>query len=405
MGRLWRAIPAFVIVLVAYPANYSARLSGYSDAQSSQDLRAEALNLAYNLDHDQAITLLRKAIIESPGDAAPRRTLASVLWLNMLFGRGAVTVDHYLGSFTKTKVALKNPPADVAAEFKRMVAEALALARKRVAEAPRDPQGYYDLGAALGLEASYIATVEGQLMAGFRAARGCFNAHERVLELDPKRNDAALVVGTYRYLIASLPVHMRMLAYVAGFGGGKDRGIALLERAAAGGGEARTDAMFALVLVYNRERRYDDALKVLRQLRAIHPRNRLVVLEEGATALRAGRAAEADTILTEGLARLSRETRPRIPGEEHLWRYKRGAARAALRRPDAIDDLRAATSTGAQDWVAGRAHAELARIALQRGDRTEAAARAKDAETLCRSGDDPVCLEDARKLLRNANGR
>ena len=405
MGILWRTIAAFVLALVLYPSSYPAELSADSIDKATPDQRADALSLAYNLDHDQAIALLRKAVKESPEDPAPRRTLASVLWLNMLFTRGAVTVDHYLGSFTRTRVALKDPPADLAAEFKRMVSEALALARKRVKEAPRDPQGHYDLGAALGLEASYIATVEGKLMAGFRAARACFDAHERVLELDPRRNDAALVVGTYRYLIASLPLHMRVLAYVAGFGGGKEKGISLLERAVAGAGEAKTDAMFALILVYNRERRYDDALKVLRQLREMYPRNRLVVLEEGSTALRARRFAEAEAILSDGLTRLARETRPRIPGEEQLWRYKRGAARAGLNRSDAAEDLRAATSAGAQSWVAGRARAELARLALQRGDRTDAAAQASQAETLCRDGNDPVCVEDARKLLRSANGR
>ena len=403
MGTHWRTIRAFVLVCIFCLATYDARLSGQGSDHPS-DLRAQALNLAYNLDHDQATKLLRQAILEAPGDAAPRRTLASVLWLNMLFTRGAVTVDHYLGSFTRTKVALKDPPPHLASEFKRMVAEALAIARKRVVESPRDPQGHYDLGAALGLEASYIATVEGKLMAGFRAAQGCFDAHERVLELDPKRNDAALVVGTYRYLIASLPLHMRMLAYVVGFGGGKERGIALLERAAAGGGEARTDAMFALVLIYNRERRFDDALRVLRQLREMYPRNRLVVLEQGATALRAGRAADADTLLSEGLARLAHENRPRIPGEEQLWRYKRGAARAALGRTDAVDDLRAATSEAAQAWVAGRARTELARLALQRGDRVDAASQAKQAEALCRTGNDPICEADARKLLRSVNG-
>ena len=49
-----------------------------------------------------------------------------------------------------------------------------------------------------------------------------------------------------------------MMAYVAGFGGGRERGIQMLEETAAAGGENRTDAMFALVLVYNRERQYDD---------------------------------------------------------------------------------------------------------------------------------------------------
>ena len=163
--------------------------------------------------------------------------------------------------------------------------------------------------------------------------------------------------------------------------------------------------MFALVLVYNRERRFDDALRMLRQLREMYPRNRLVVLELGATALRAGRFADADGVLTSGLAMLRHESRPKIPGEEQLWRYKRGAARAGLNRPDAMDDLKAAIAAGAQSWVAGRAHAEIARLALARGDNTTATTEARQAEALCRDGNDPTCVDDARKLLRKANGR
>ena len=404
MLRPWPVIGSLLVAAATGPLA-AARPPASAVESRTADLRTEALELAYNLDHEAAMERLRRAVSAAPSDAAPRRTLASVVWLNILFNRGAVTVDHYLGSFTRTDVALKPPPEHLASEFKRNVAEALSLARQRIKAAPRDAQAHYDLGAALGLEASYIATVEGRLMAGFRAARRCYDEHERVLELDQSRTDAGLAVGTYRYLVSSLPVHMRMLAYVAGFGGGKERGIELLERAAAGSGEARTDAMFTLVLVYNRERRFDDALRVLRQLRESYPRNRLVVLEQGATALRGGRAAEADSILTAGLASLARETRPRIPGEEQLWKYKRGAARAALGRQDAIDDLLAATSTGAQAWVAGRARMELARLALKRGDPGTAREELRQAEALCRQGNDPVCVDDARKLLRNTNGR
>ena len=341
----------------------------------------------------------------APDDPAPRRTLASVLWLRMLYSRGAITVDHYLGSFTRTQVELKKPPPDLAAEFNESVAKAIELSRKRIKAAPKDAQAHYDLGAALGLQASYIATVEGRLLAGFRTASSCYSEHERVLELEPSRNDAGLIVGTYRYLVASLPFGMRLLAYVAGFGGGKDRGIELLERAAAGSGEARTDAMFALVLVYNRESRFDDALRILRQLRELYPRNRLVVLEEGSTALRAGRAAEAESMLTRGLDGLAKDPRVKVPGEEQLWRYKRGAARVALKRADAIDDLRAATGSPAQSWVAGRARVEIARLALGRGDPAATITEAREAERLCRDGNDPVCVASAQKLLRDANGR
>ncbi|HXG55786.1 MAG TPA: tetratricopeptide repeat protein [Vicinamibacterales bacterium] len=369
------------------------------------DLRSQALELAYNLDHEQAVQLLRRAVAAAPTDPAPHRTLASVLWQRMLFTRGAVTVDHYLGSFTRSQVDLGKPPADLAAEFRRSAAQAILLANKRLKAAPRDPQAHYDLGAALGLEASYIATVDGRLLAGLRAASRCYSEHERVLELDPSRVDAGLVVGTYRYLVSSLPVGMRVLAYVAGFGGGKEQGVELLERAAARANDARTDAMFALVLVYNREGRYEDALKVLRQLRELYPRNRLVVLEEASTALRAGRAADADAKLTQGLAALSRDPRPKVPGEEQLWRYKRGAARAALARADAIDDLRAATAPGAQAWVEGRARVEIARLAVGRGDRASARAEARQAEALCRQGNDPICVASAQRVLRTVNGR
>jgi tetratricopeptide (TPR) repeat protein len=365
------------------------------------------LELAYNLDHDEAIALLRKAVTAAPDDPAPHRTLASVLWLHMLFLRGAVTVDHYLGSFSRARVEMKKPPAELDAEFRKHVRIAIDLARKRVEQNPSNPQARYDLGAALGLEASYIATVEGKLLAGFKAARRTFDEHERVLELDSRRNDAALVVGMYRYIISTLSLPMRVMAYVAGFGGGKERGISLLRQAASGGGEARTDALFALILIYNREKKFDDALKVLETLRQLYPRNRLVVLEQGATALRGGRATEAERILSEGLRMFHNDRRRRIPGEEALWRYKRGAARAALHRPDAVEDLRAATAEGAQDWVAGRARLELAKIALQKGDKGAAAAELELAESLCQNGNDPACVEEARKLarLRGADGR
>jgi tetratricopeptide (TPR) repeat protein len=405
MARRPRIFTACLAGLVIYQTIQTSLAAASVPQAPATELRARALELAYNLDHEPAIDLLRKAVASAPDDPAPHRTLASVLWLHMLFLRGAVTVDHYLGSFSRARVEMKKPPLELDAEFRKHVRIAIDLARARVRAAPRDAQARYDLGAALGLEASYIATVEGRLLAGFRAARACFDEHERALELDPNRHDAALVVGMYRYIVSTLSLPMRVLAYVAGFGGGKEEGIRLLRQAAAGKGEARTDALFALVLIHNREKNFDQALEVLRQLQALYPGNRLVLLEAGATALRGKRPAEAERLLSEGLAMLASERRHRIPGEEALWRYKRGAARAALGRADAVDDLNAATAPAAMAWVAGRARVELGRLALRRGDPAAAAAEAAQARLLCTNGNDPQCVEDARSLARSARGR
>ena len=46
---------------------------------------------------------------------------------------------------------------------------------------------------------------------------------------------------------------------MAGFGGGRERGLQLIEGAAEYNGENQNDARVALVLLDNRERRYDEA--------------------------------------------------------------------------------------------------------------------------------------------------
>jgi tetratricopeptide (TPR) repeat protein len=374
-------------------------LSAYARGQTPRELRDRASDLTYNLDYDEALRLLRQAVAADPNDAANHRALASTIWLQILFKRGAVTVDHYLGSFSRSNVDIRNPPADLDAEFKREVAKAIELGEKRVAASPRDPQALFELGTAVGLQASYTASVEGKLLAGFRAARRSYDAAETVLGLDPKRKEAGLVVGTYRYVVSTLSLPMRLMAYVAGFGGGKDRGLRMIEETVEANAENRTDAEFALVLLYNRERRYEDAMRVLRSLRRQYPRNRLVLLEAGATAVRANRPAEAETLLSEGIAFLSRDTRPKIPGEDALWHYKRGAARVILgRRVDALADLRIATAPGAAGWVQGRSHLEMARLAQQQGDRAGARREAAEAAAVCERSNDPICVEDAKKI-------
>jgi len=57
---------------------------------------------------------------------------------------------------------------------------------------------------------------------------------------------------------------------------------------------------------------------VLEALQQRFPRNRLLWLEQGATALRAGHAADAARALETGFRKFSTDTRPRMPGEEAL---------------------------------------------------------------------------------------
>ena len=170
MGRL--ALISTLIFGISYPAPGQDGIAA---------LRARAFELAYTLDHDEAVAMLRKGLERSPEDPSLHRALASILWLNLLFRRGAVTVDHYLGSFSRTQIELRKPPPDLDAQFMEHLARAIELAERRVAANPRDAQAHYDLGAAVALRSSYIATVEGKMLAGFKAARRAFDEHENVV--------------------------------------------------------------------------------------------------------------------------------------------------------------------------------------------------------------------------------
>ena len=108
MQRVLCALIAATLVPVAAGAN-----------EQSAQLRARAYQLAYNLDYTEATREMEAAVRADPADAAAERGLAVIPWLLISFGRGAATVDDYLGSISRQNVAMKQPPDDLAARFSR----------------------------------------------------------------------------------------------------------------------------------------------------------------------------------------------------------------------------------------------------------------------------------------------
>ena len=379
--------------LVAWPSVVVAN-------PESTRLRVHAYELALNLDYDEATREMEAAAKADPNDPAAERGLASIPWLLISFRRGAATVDQFLGGVTRQDVALREPPADLASRFKTHIQRATQLSEALLRQKPRDVDAHYQVAATIGLEASYIATVEGRIIGAFRAARRAYDEGETVLELDASRKDAGLIVGTYRYVVSLMSLPLRMMAYVAGFGGGKERGLQMVEEAAGFASESQPDARFALVLLYNREGRYADAARQIAELQRRYPRNRLLWLEAGATALRAGRAAEAESHLNTGLRMLAADKRQRMFGEEALWYAKRGAALVALRRLDQAEvDLRRAIGLEARGWVKGRAYTELGKVADLRSNRAAARGNFEKAVMLCEEDNDPLGADTARRWL------
>ena len=89
--------------------------------------------------------------------------------------------------------------------------KATALARQRIASNPKDADAHHQLGAAVGLRASYTATVEGSVLGAFRAAREAYEEEEKTLEL------AATAQGRRPHR-RHLPLHRRRAVDAAAHG-------------------------------------------------------------------------------------------------------------------------------------------------------------------------------------------
>jgi tetratricopeptide (TPR) repeat protein len=390
------ALVAFGAVLMVL---WTAQVA--SANEQSKRLVSDASVRLYNLDLEQAEQLFRDAVAADPNDSAAYRGLATALWAQIAYRRGAITIDSFFGRVSGPSVKTAPVPPALAVAFRDAVESGATLARARLDRQPNNVDAIYEYGASVGLRASYAATIDGRVLGAFRSARAAFDAHERVLALDPNRHDAGLIVGMYRYLVSALSMPMRVMAYAVGFGGDARRGLQLVEGAANHAGDGQTDARLALVLMYSRERRFDDALAVLAMLRERYPANRLFWLEAGSTLLRAQRPADAERLLTEGLGRFKDDRRPRMFGEEAIWFYRLGSARLALKRAsEASADFRRALTLEGRGWVHGRAQLKLGKLARAAGRSDEARTALQQAVMLCESDYDPRTADEARRLLK-----
>jgi tetratricopeptide (TPR) repeat protein len=382
-----------------------ARAESGSNASSPADeariLRARGLQLGYSLDHADALSAFKNAIDADPTDPAAYRLAAATAWIDLLFEQGAITVDDYLGQ-ARANLAKSAPNAELDSAFHEALNHALTISEERLRTHPQDADAHYQAGAAYGYLASYTATIEGRILGSLSPARRAYREHQRALQLDPRRKDAGLVIGMYDYAVSSLPAPLRLMAHLVGFSGQRERALHLVEEASRYPSDAQPNALFTLILLYNREARYDDALSVIRDLQGRYPRNRLLWLEAGNTALRAGRPAEATRALEEGLTRMAGDARPRAFGEVSRWEYAYGAALVALKnREAATRELRAALADATRDWVRGRAHRELGKLADLKGDRVRALDEYRQADLLCRRDHDDECSDEVRTLKKS----
>jgi tetratricopeptide (TPR) repeat protein len=236
------------------------------------------LEALYNIDYDKAHRDFKEIATLYPNHPAGPQLLAAGLWIKTLYESRRLQSSLYSSeSFYSNGDDAVDPK--IVNEFRALTREAKRLAEARLKQDPKNIEALDFLANTEGLKAAFEEAVERRHFAALRDGNDAVDHHRQILKMNPEYIDAQLTIGLYEYTVGSLPLPVKLLAGVTGYRGSKKKGLMLLEQVAKGGQWRQDDAKTVLVLLYTREKRFNDVLALTRELSAKYPRNYLFRLE------------------------------------------------------------------------------------------------------------------------------
>jgi Protein of unknown function (DUF3808) len=258
-------------------------------------LNSAAFEHFYDMHYDKSVQEFTQISQRHPDDPDAVNHLLTAVLFRELYRMGALNAGEYANdSFLNSRHGTADPK--VSAQIKSLVAKAQDIEDKRLQKDAKDVSALYARGVTRAQFATYTALIERAWFSALRNALGARHDHEKVLELDSSNLDAKLIVGAHNYVVGNLPWGVKAASSIVGIGGNKEKGLQYLHEAAAGDTETSIDAKIVLVVFLRRERRYDEALQILRTLEPQYPHNVLFALEDGNLLRARGQARDAEAV-------------------------------------------------------------------------------------------------------------
>jgi tetratricopeptide (TPR) repeat protein len=270
----------FVCLIVA-----ACSLAANAAAVDPKVIYDQSTDALYNLDFNTAQHGYETLTHDYPDNPDYWNALASSIWLRITYDQQKLNMESFAGSSLGTKDSrdVVNPADE--RRLRDTIATAIGKADAILQKNPKDIRALYAKGISNATLASFEATAKRTYLSAGGKAKIARDLHQQVLALDPAFDDAKMAVGAFNYVVGVVPGFIRILVlWPLGLrSAGKDVGIQQLETAAAKGKNTATDARMLLIVVYNREKRYDQALKIVSELHAKYPRNFIFELTKAST--------------------------------------------------------------------------------------------------------------------------
>jgi tetratricopeptide (TPR) repeat protein len=287
-------------------------------AAAQDPLTVQAYDHFYNLEFDEAIQGFQRAIALDPKSPDLHNHLAESIVFREMYRDGALESELVSGNNSFLRRPKLNPSPETEKWFLDEVARAMALSQACLQANPNDVSAMYAEGISYGLRSDYYWVVKKAWHDSLKDATSARRLHNRVSELQPGNVDARLVQGLHDYIVGSLPLVYRMLGFLAGIHGDKEKGIRTVQDVAQNGKDNRVDAQIFLCALYRRENQPRLAIPLVQDLIRRYPRNFLLRLELSQMYSMAGDEANALSGLREVAALKTRHAPgyDRVPWEK-----------------------------------------------------------------------------------------
>jgi tetratricopeptide (TPR) repeat protein len=291
MRRLWSVLSWLFLWGLSVPCLLSASTTLLPD--ELETLRQEGFNLLFNMEYEEARAKFDRMIEMDPEHPAGYIYLANSVWNHQLASRRLLQSRIYNRNNAFFRETTEQVEANMEKEFRENMSKGIRLAEKKLRTNQNDISSLYYLGVAKNIMAAYEATIRRKFFAAFRNGSKGVDLHKQVMKRDPTLIDAQLSVGLYNYIAGSLPIGIKILAFLGGVHGSKKDGLKMLEKVAKEGNYARDQASALLVMLYGREKRLEEGLKLLEHLYAKYPQNSFFRLEQAVTLADLGKFDES----------------------------------------------------------------------------------------------------------------
>jgi tetratricopeptide (TPR) repeat protein len=369
-----QALACYVLCLfaLAAPAPASAQPQ-HTDPLNLDPRVRDAQQHFYNLDYEGALSRFEAIERDHPQSAMAVDYVLTIVLFRELYNQDLLDTTYYAhDSFLTTKRTVTIPPAN-RQRIEDLTNHAIALANQQLAANPKDANAYFERGYARGLHAAFITLADHSFAAAARQGYAARNDSEQALHIDPDYADAKMAIGIQQFAVASLPRFVRLVVGIFGVGGNKQRGLELLEDAAAHGIVTPVDSRTVLSLFLRHDGRYAEAVQVQHGLATEYPHDYLFRLEEANLTKDEGHGPAAIAIYQQVLADA------RKPGyfvDPRLQLAYFGLADTQRGQNDIVaaahNYLAAAEQPNCSDWLRKRAQLNAAQMFDLLHNRTQA---------------------------------